>query len=409
MARKEFEWTSSPILDIRPDPGIICDHCNRNKRLTKSAHVAIDDVLNRTAELPDRTEPWAILAPARCPANCRSTETSSCFTPEKLVDVLLERGWWKDLKFVPSTTPEGALFASNSQRPILYDDEAFWQHARAVGRWDGSATVAQDKFVLFKPCPLLEETLPIIEESLIEMKRGEMAAGEIPPPNQNIRFRCLDMGCGAGRDLAYLAVRSGNSSGTENNQTLGQWHWEIVGMDWISDILERARAIFRNLEIEASRFRFVRSKFRLDGTLRFYEATSDQEQDSGRLFHFGPGQSTTGSLKDDVGTVDLLLCVRFLARSHYEWMRKMVKPGGFVLVYTFFEGVQEFGAPKDPNHILQPGELATIFRDKLPEDGTRWDSDVDGTWEVLVDRIDRIPDGRPIQAFLARKRMKELQ
>ncbi len=87
---------------------------------------------------------------------------------------------------------------------------------------------------------------------------------------------------------------------------------------------------------------------------------------------------------------DLVLCVRFLVRGFHPQLANMIKPGGYLLYYTFYKGSEAFGHPSKESHILQEGELATEF-------GTKHG------WQVLVDRVEHLPDGRPMQAFLARR------
>ena len=61
---------------------------------------------------------------------------------------------------------------------------------------------------------------------------------------------------------------------------------------------------------------------------------------------------------------------------------------------AFSEGVQAFGSPKNPNYIVQPGEFAEIFTNSKKEN----------EFEIIVDRIDRLDDGRPVASFIAKKR-----
>jgi hypothetical protein len=88
---------------------------------------------------------------------------------------------------------------------------------------------------------------------------------------------------------------------------------------------------------------------------------------------------------------DLVLMIRFLERGLLPRMRSMVRIGGFVLIANFMVGCEKFGHPRDPNHILQPNELATFFG---PSHG----------FVVLTDTVVIIPDGRPMNHFVAQRR-----
>ncbi|KAJ3205836.1 hypothetical protein HDU67_008617 [Dinochytrium kinnereticum] len=389
QSEASFTWKTSSILDIRPvkpphpctsrglpGPAVTASRARRN--ISRATWMPLDNVLDRTSELPDRGKEFVVLASRGLNADG--------ITPLQLVMTLKEKGWWKGLSFVPISR-DNALNDRDIEwhPPLIYDDdEAFWAAAKECGRWDGhepsltedpptipnhySIDDAVGKHILFSPCPLLSEAIDLIEAALTT------------PPHPP-RLRCLDMGCGAGRDLAFLTTRGDGED----------WCWEVCGLDWMEGILDRARALFRNLGVRADRASALRAKFRLDGSLRAYDGGEHV------VIPFGEGE------------VDLLLCVRFLARTHFRWMRRMVRRGGFVLIYTFFEGAQEFGAPKDPNHILKVGELLREFggRDGGGESGVAWCDDPaveDGSWEIVVDRVEHIPDGRPVQAFLARKK-----
>lgn len=84
---------------------------------------------------------------------------------------------------------------------------------------------------------------------------------------------------------------------------------------------------------------------------------------------------------------DVITVVRFLNRESYVYIINQLKPGGVVLFQTFVEGVEAFGSPKNPNFILRKGELAEVFRD----------------FDIIVDRMETLSDGRPIASFIAQK------
>ncbi|WP_051144893.1 methyltransferase domain-containing protein [Thiomicrorhabdus sp. Kp2] len=84
---------------------------------------------------------------------------------------------------------------------------------------------------------------------------------------------------------------------------------------------------------------------------------------------------------------DLITMVRFLNRDIFEYIEQVTRPGGFVLFQTFTEGVEKFDSPKNPNFILKPTELAQVF----------------SGFNIIIDRIDTLDDGRPVASFLAQK------
>lgn len=88
---------------------------------------------------------------------------------------------------------------------------------------------------------------------------------------------------------------------------------------------------------------------------------------------------------------DLIMMVRFLDRDLFAFMRRHCRPEGYILIQTFIEGVEAFGSPKNPNFILRFGELAKEFNE----------------FDVIVDKIDTLNDGRPVASFLARRKQGE--
>jgi len=54
---------------------------------------------------------------------------------------------------------------------------------------------------------------------------------------------------------------------------------------------------------------------------------------------------------------------RYLHRPLFAAIKKAVEPGGLVVYETFTTENLRFGRPNNPDFLLQPGELRTIFQD----------------------------------------------
>lgn len=55
---------------------------------------------------------------------------------------------------------------------------------------------------------------------------------------------------------------------------------------------------------------------------------------------------------------DLIVVTNYLYRPHFDALLASLKPEGGVLVYeTFMAGNARFGSPKNPDFLLEPGEL----------------------------------------------------
>jgi SAM-dependent methyltransferase len=132
-------------------------------------------------------------------------------------------------------------------------------------------------------------------------------APRIPPGG-----RVLDLACGNGRHAAFLA-------------RLG-YEVEAVDID-LSSLVEEAR--------------------RLPGvTLR----QADLEN--------GPWPYGTAEFAGIVVT-------RYLHRPLIPFLLDALGPGGVLIYETFAAGNERFGRPRNPDHLLRPGELIEAVRDRL--------------------------------------------
>lgn len=147
----------------------------------------------------------------------------------------------------------------------------------------------------------------------------------------------LDVGCGGGRDAVFLA----------------QQGWQVLALDNQARVLHCAERLAKANQVTVD-WRCV-----------------DVNQASQR-----PTQD-----------FDLIVMIRFLNRHLFDYIRHHLRPGGYLLVQTFTQGVEAFSSPKNPNFILKPDELAKEF----------------SAFEVIIDKIDTLADGRPVASFLARR------
>lgn len=84
---------------------------------------------------------------------------------------------------------------------------------------------------------------------------------------------------------------------------------------------------------------------------------------------------------------DLVVVVRYLNRELFDQIDAAIVPGGYIVYQTFVTGAEAFGSPKNPNFILQIDELSKVF----------------SGYQIIVDRIDELEDGRPVASFVAQK------
>lgn len=55
----------------------------------------------------------------------------------------------------------------------------------------------------------------------------------------------------------------------------------------------------------------------------------------------------------------------YLHRPHFAWLADSLLPGGVLLMDTFARGNEAYGHPRNPDFLLAPGELLSVFSTRL--------------------------------------------
>lgn len=124
----------------------------------------------------------------------------------------------------------------------------------------------------------------------------------------------LDVAMGNGRNAVYLATRG----------------FDVDGVDVNPEVVEQARTRARRLG--------------------------------------APIRAVVGNVEDGtyivpVDSYDVVVVFNFLHRPLFRDIRDGLKPGGVVVYQTFTTEQAAFGPPRDPAHLLRPGELREAFAD----------------------------------------------
>ena len=159
----------------------------------------------------------------------------------------------------------------------------------------------------------------------------------LPPPAAG---PVVDLGCGSGRAAAWLAGRGHDVLAVDR-------HAEALA--WARDLAADLAAPLRTLQVDLT---------------------------------------APGALPE--GRWAAALALRFLHRPLLEALPASLQPGGVAVVRTFLWRDGHGGLPRR-TYCLEPGELATLFRE--PE------------WDILALREDADPDGRPAAGVVARRRV----
>ncbi len=137
----------------------------------------------------------------------------------------------------------------------------------------------------------------------------------------------LDLACGTGRNTLVLAERR---------------HW-VTAIDWSGtalDILEK-RA----------------------GKAKIHVTRADAEDlAASRVRGIRLIQANLEGIKLPVAAFSLILCLQYLQRPLFPEMARALRPGGMLLFETFTRAQLSYsGGPRNPAHLLEPGELRTAF------------------------------------------------
>lgn len=62
---------------------------------------------------------------------------------------------------------------------------------------------------------------------------------------------------------------------------------------------------------------------------------------------------------------DLLVVSNYLFRPRLEQLPDLLRPGGLLIYETFGRGNARFGKPSNPDYLLNPGELESLFCHRL--------------------------------------------
>jgi len=203
------------------------------------------------------------------------------------------------------------------------------ENDEAMQKWSkslvGQVVTGVDSKRLWSPSSLLVEWMASLKQKGFD------------PKAMKPRPKALDLGCGGGRDSVFLASQG----------------WQVVGIDHETRVLKRAKQLATKSGASV--------KFKCC--------------DLKKPPCFPESQ------------FDLVLVVRYLNRDLFARIDAAIAPGGYIVYQTFVSGVEAFGSPKNPNFILECGELSKVF----------------SGYEMIVDRIDKLEDGRPVASFIAQK------
>ncbi|KAI8375518.1 hypothetical protein BD560DRAFT_392548 [Blakeslea trispora] len=290
-----YAWKHSQLphlcLDLRTQAQYNAHH------LIPSTNIPLSQLAVRQAELPPKHIPMAILY---------SLDTAHA------IDWLTKRGWR-----CPYIIPEESL----DWKQLI---EQQWAISNNNQKW-----------VLFQPSPFLKKHIDRIETETGGSTRT-----------------CLDVGCGAGRDISWIVST--------------RQDWKAVALDSQPGAIQRMTQLVHYLDIQ-DRVQINQVKFQHDQTWKWI------------------------SEPVPIRTYDLVLNIRFLSRPFWQKVPSLLNKGGLFMLSQFLhdDALCVYDQPKR-SHRLEKGEIEQVFGEMKD-------------MEIIVNEIEQTEDGRPLQCVIIKK------
>lgn len=322
----------------------------KRRHFVPSTNIPWSQLSLRCAELPPKSVPFAVVEPT-------GQTTGSC------IAWLQQHGWQCPWVFHEDELLNDTFWVDACRQGWAQDlEKSIIPNNRA---WPGKP------WLLFQPCPFLANQIDRIEQSLSNSK----------PPGTLLK--CLDIGCGSGRDVAWLLSRPLS-------------RWKVYAIDSLRGAVERTAALASNMGVD-DRLTVTQAKITAEGSWKTLDGSSSNNNEElsttapqDKRVRFSPGIPTEAFFSRLLGSeqkFDMILTIRFLVRALLPQLPSLLNVGGFLVISHFVEdGVHQYDQPR-MDHRLRLGELAELF------------SAMPGT-EVIVDIIEEIEDGRPVNSVI---------
>eukprot|EP01028_Stygiella_incarcerata_P010312 TRINITY_DN526_c0_g1_i1.p1 TRINITY_DN526_c0_g1~~TRINITY_DN526_c0_g1_i1.p1 ORF type:complete len:262 (+),score=81.47 TRINITY_DN526_c0_g1_i1:314-1099(+) len=247
---------------------------------------------------------------------------------------------------LPPRTIEMAILVSDSVdadrvssfRPVRFvfvDSEAFWAEASHFGveviEPTSTSMLVEERVYFWKPSPLVASFVKTHGDHLHSAK-------------------CLDLGCGTGRNAVWCAWKHG---------------WNVLGVDQRRSCIERMIKFAKEYEVEEN----------VEGKICNLKKERPFEEDQ----------------------FDVILSIRTLVRQMFADIWKFVKIGGFLVVEHFMVGCEKISRPTKRLDMLDIGETQTLIEPLHREE------EVDATWMIVDETVGHAEDGRPLVQVIAKR------
>ena len=347
QAERLRAWVGSgtSMLDLRAEKDF------ERHRFDGAVNIPFGDLDGRLHELPPRGTPLAVLL--KQPDGPDDAATFEAQLRVFAAD-FKSRPWRVESVFVPD--PGSSRFRDSR-------DSLFLGIAQSAGVDVVSGAVPRnERGRLWEPSDAVARWLPRIER----LAREADAARGDTRLREATRNVLVDLGCGAGRDAVFAALRG----------------WYVLALDSDAKGLARCAALAATHGVAAA-VRGVRVDLRVK-TPGDVLALAEREAAAASAAAAAPGHAPRA-------TRLTFLAVRYMNRPLARALPALLPAGAFVCWFHFMRGAEltPVGRPNKARDLLEAGELRHAF------------TNAGRGWEVLCDGRTVIPDGRPVSEFVA--------
>lgn len=343
---KAWMGSGTSMLDLRAEKDF------ETRRFEGAVNIPFEDLDGRLHELPPRGTPLAVLL--RQPDGPDDGATFEAQLRVFAAD-FKSRPWRVESAFVPdpiqSASGSDSLFLGIAQ-------------SAGVGVVSG-AEPRNARGRLWEPSDAVARWLPRIERAT----RGGAAAADA----EGVKNVLVDLGCGAGRDAVFAALRG----------------WHVLALDSDAKGLARCAKLAETHGV-ASNVLNVRVDLNKKTPAEVCEMGARFAADvAGTTGRDAPAISTNRNRSNARLT---FLAVRYMNRPLVNALPSLLPAGAFVCWFHFMRGAERtaVGRPNKARDLIEAGEMRVSFEKEREK-----------RWEVLCDGVTVIPDGRPVSEFVA--------
>ena len=381
-------WSSSRtlLLDMRDADAF------HARRLAGAVNLPRTTMSGRLHELPPRSRPLAVVldpAPVACvDEDAWYRAQLAWFTADFKGNPWTLRGCvvGDDALFDDAAARSGFPVATGAANPTA----RLWEPSDNVARWL-PAVEARMAHRWGRGGRLLEGAASSKAASSEAASSEEEPASEPDDHNDDAtRPLCVDLGCGAGRDAVYAALRGwrvlaldSDAKGLARCAALAEAHGVRDRVAPVRVDLERTDPAVVFETIGARPW----SSLVNDARASAVDWASLVSHDANDAFTGAPAHTLASTAKNPVRAV---LAVRFLQRRVAQSLPWLLPAGAAVMWFHFMRGAEltAVGRPNKAKDLLEDGELRTAFG-------------AERGWTVVADGATKLPDGRPVSEFVA--------